>query len=279
MKYLLVILLILGGTDPARTSRINSIKAEAQKAYTQGDFKKAAADYQYLIDSMGVKEEEVKLNLANALFQLHDSSAVVHYNELATSPQASIRSRSNLQLGVIEDRNKHLEQALARFKESLKADPQNEKARYNYEMVKKKLDAQKNQQNQQNQQNKNDQNKQSQSQNQQQQQKNSKENDKQQQQNQQQQKDQDQKDKQSQSQQQKDQQQQMQQSQQDQQKKNADQQKEEEQRNLAEKLKEMNMSEEKAKMILEAMKNQEIQYLQQNTRKSKVPHDSSKPDW
>lgn len=277
MKYLLAILVFLGGTDPARTSRINSIKADAQKAYTQGDFKKAAADYLYLIDSMGVKEDEVKLNLANALFQLHDSTAVVQYNELATSPEASIRSRSNLQLGVIEDRNKHLEQALARFKESLKADPQNAMARYNYEMVKKKLDEQKNQQNQQNQENKKDQDKQSQNQ-QQQQQKNSQGNDKQQQQNQQQQKDQDQKDKQNQRQQQKDQQQQ-QQNQAKEQKKNTDQQKEEQQRNLAEKLKEMNMSEEKAKMILEAMKNQEIQYWQQNTRKSKVPHDSSKPDW
>ena len=44
-------------------------------------------------------------------------------------------------------------------------------------------------------------------------------------------------------------------------------------------LKEMNMSEEKAKMILEAMKNSEIQYLQQNKRKSGKPTNSNKPDW
>jgi hypothetical protein len=42
---------------------------------------------------------------------------------------------------------------------------------------------------------------------------------------------------------------------------------------------EMKMSEEKAKMILEAMKNQEIQYLQQNKRKATKPRDSGKPDW
>jgi len=41
----------------------------------------------------------------------------------------------------------------------------------------------------------------------------------------------------------------------------------------------MNISEEKAKMILEAMKNNEIQYIQQNRRKAKKKKDSSKPDW
>jgi Ca-activated chloride channel family protein len=39
------------------------------------------------------------------------------------------------------------------------------------------------------------------------------------------------------------------------------------------------MSEEKAKMILEAMKNQEMQYLQQNKRKATQPRDRTKPDW
>lgn len=48
---------------------------------------------------------------------------------------------------------------------------------------------------------------------------------------------------------------------------------------LSQKLQEMKMSEEKAKMILEAMKNQEIQYLQQNKRKATKPRDRSRPDW
>jgi len=48
---------------------------------------------------------------------------------------------------------------------------------------------------------------------------------------------------------------------------------------LSQKLQQMKMSEDKAKMILEAMKNQEIQYLQQNKRKATKPRDSGKPDW
>ena len=39
------------------------------------------------------------------------------------------------------------------------------------------------------------------------------------------------------------------------------------------------ISEEKAKMILEAMRNQEKQYLQQLKRKQKQPKDRGKPDW
>lgn len=45
------------------------------------------------------------------------------------------------------------------------------------------------------------------------------------------------------------------------------------------KLEELNLTEEKAQMILEAMKNNEIQYIQQNTRKATKKQDSNKPDW
>lgn len=47
----------------------------------------------------------------------------------------------------------------------------------------------------------------------------------------------------------------------------------------SEKLEELNLTEEKARMILEAMKNNEIQYIQQNKRKPTKKSDSDKPDW
>ena len=48
---------------------------------------------------------------------------------------------------------------------------------------------------------------------------------------------------------------------------------------VADKLKEMNITEEKARMILEAMRNNEMQYIQQNRRKPQQPRDRTKPDW
>lgn len=48
---------------------------------------------------------------------------------------------------------------------------------------------------------------------------------------------------------------------------------------LTDKLEQMKMSPEKAAMILEAMKNQEKQYLQQLKRKPTKRRDNAKPDW
>jgi outer membrane biosynthesis protein TonB len=67
--------------------------------------------------------------------------------------------------------------------------------------------------------------------------------------------------------------------QQQEEKKDSKEKKEEVPPSVSEKLKEMQMSEDKAKMILEAMKNQEVQYLQQNKRKATKPKDKGKPDW
>ncbi len=48
---------------------------------------------------------------------------------------------------------------------------------------------------------------------------------------------------------------------------------------MQQKLQKMNMSQEKAQMLLDAMKNQEVQYLQQNKRKASKPREKGKPDW
>jgi hypothetical protein len=48
---------------------------------------------------------------------------------------------------------------------------------------------------------------------------------------------------------------------------------------VAKRLEQMKISEDKARMILEAMKNQETQYLQQNKRKATKSKDRTKPDW
>ena len=50
-------------------------------------------------------------------------------------------------------------------------------------------------------------------------------------------------------------------------------------KSIEEKLKEINISKEKAEMILEALRNNEFQYLQQLKRKSSKKVDKSKPDW
>lgn len=270
-------------TDIERIALINSLKSDAKKAYQAGDYKTAAKKYQYLVDSLQVHEDEVVMNLANAFFHQNDSaSATGRYKSIVQSPSSKMRSLANLQLGVLSNRIGKYEEALDYFKQSLRADPTNDEARYNYEMVKKKLEEQKKQEEQNKDQKKDDKEKKDD------QNKDSKDKENKDQKQDQEKKDQDKKD-----QEKKDQQDQEKKEKEEQEKKDkekSDQQKEQEQNeenkekkdippSVSDKLKEMEMSEEKAKMILEAMKNQEIQYLQQNKRKATKPKDKTKPDW
>ena len=255
-------------TDPTKIGKINSLKSEAKKAYEAGDFKTAITKYRYLIDSLHVNEDEVNLNLANAYFQLNDTTnAVSQYQSLTQSSKNQLRSKAQQQLGVMSNRQGKFEEALNHFKQAIKSDPTNEDARYNYELLKKKLEEEKKKEQQKQDQNK-DQNKDQQDQQKEDQKKEQEK--KEQEKKDQQQKDQEQKDKE----QKKDQEKQDQKDQE-----NKEQEKKEQQNFNPDKMKQMKLSEEKAKMILEAMRNQEKQYLQQNKRKATKAKDKGKPDW
>ncbi len=280
MKLLLFyFILLLLAIDPGKIGKVNSAKAGAKKAFVEGDYKTALEKYKYLTDSLGVKEDEVLMNMAHAYFNMNDTAnALSAYQKLLTSQNKTLKSNAYQQLGVLNNRQSRLEEALTNFKEALKTDPTNEDARYDYEMVKKKLEEQKKQE-QQNQDKKDDQNKdQDKKEN-----KDQKQNDKQNQDKNKQ--DQEKKDQEKKDQQQKDQadkdkqeKEKKEQEAKDKDKENKDPKDKKDNFN-PDKLKEMKVTEEKAKMILEAMKNQEVQYLQQNKRKATKPRDKGKPDW
>ncbi|MBI3221096.1 MAG: hypothetical protein HYZ44_16410 [Bacteroidetes bacterium] len=275
--------------DPGKISKINSAKAEAKKAYLSGDFKTAIQKYAYLIDSLGVTEDEVRANLASAYFQLNDTTHAQNtYQQLTQSANKRISSVANQQLGVMANNKEKLEEALNYFKQALKAAPENNEARYNYEVVKKKLEDKK-KQDEKNKDKKDQDKKDDQKKDQKDQKKDQKEQDKKDQQKKdQEKKDQEKKDQEKKDQEKKDQKDKSKEEKDKEKKETEQQEKEDEQKKKdkqkqpppsSEKLKEMNMSEEKAKMILEAMKNQEVQYLQQNKRKATKPKDKGKPDW
>jgi tetratricopeptide (TPR) repeat protein len=144
MKYGILLLLTFLLTDPIKIRKINTAKADAKDAFQSGDYQKAASIYTYLIDSLGVQEDEVLLNRAHAYYLQKDTAhAQSDYQALAQSSKNEIASKADLHLGLIANQNKKSEQALNLFKQAIKADPTNEEARYNYEMLKKKLDAKK----------------------------------------------------------------------------------------------------------------------------------------
>ncbi|WP_276373541.1 tetratricopeptide repeat protein [Chryseolinea sp. H1M3-3] len=144
MKFILVSILAFLIIDPTKIAKINSAKKEAREAYMKGEYKKAAAVYAYLADSLEVREDEVMLNLAHSHFQNKDTAnAIPAYQSLTASAQGHIRSKAQQQLGILNHQQGKLKEALGHFKEAIKADNSNVDAKYNYELLKKKLDEQK----------------------------------------------------------------------------------------------------------------------------------------
>ncbi len=276
IKYGLLLLLLLW-IDPNKIGKVNKAKSEAKEAFQRGEFKNAIAQYKTLVDSLGVKEDEVTMNLAHSYFQLNDTvNAKNSYASLTTSPNAKIKSLANQQLGVLANREGKFEEALNYFRNALKTDPSNEEARYNYEMVKKKLEEKKKEEEKQNKDKDKDKDKKKDDKKDQKDKDNKDQKDKKDQQKEDKEKQDKEKDQKNKEQQEKDKQQKEEQKKEQEQK---DQKDKKENPSVSEKLKEMKMSEDKARMVLEAMKNQEVQYLQQNKRKATKPKSKGKPDW
>ncbi|MEQ8809068.1 MAG: hypothetical protein RIE59_08390, partial [Imperialibacter sp.] len=276
---LLVIVAIIPGVNDIAT--VNKLKKDAEKAYLAGDYAKASQAYTILTDSLGVLEDKLFLNLGHSLFQQGDSAqAFSQYQRLINTKEKDLKSLAYNQMGIISNKPGDRNTALSFFKEALKADPTNEEARYNYQLVKRQIaeDNEKNQDDQQQDKEKNEEKEDEKKDQQNQQDKdqnNDQKNDEQKKQ------DQEKKDQESENKEQKDQEQQSEEQKKEQEKKDQEQKKKEQQdaeqqdkekkdgekqppQINPDKLKEMNISEEKAKMILEAMRNSEIQYIQQN---------------
>ncbi len=297
MKWILTFVFVAAmANDIDRIARVNALKEEARIAYNSGNYEKALENYRYLIDSMQVNDDKVMLNLANTLYQLKDTTQAINtYQSVAGSPDKGIGSVAHQQLGILSNRTGNAQEALEHFKQALRKDPANEDARYNYELLKKVLEDEKKKQEEEQKQDKKDQEdkkkeegdqekeqQQKQQKQDQEQNKEGEENKEQKEQSEQGEKDEEQQQKDS------EQTKEGEQKEEPQQEKDGTPENQEEQdkqknearqKEIAERLKDMKISEEKARMILEAMKNNEIQYIQQNKRKATKKRDSSKPDW
>lgn len=270
-----------------RIAEINKAKKAAREAVHQGDYETAIKHYHFLTDSMGLKEDKTFLNLGNAYFQKGDSLSALQAYQQANSytRDNEIKSNALTQMGVIAHKMQQMEEALNYFKQALRQNPHNEEARYNYELLKKLIQEQENQENQDGQDGEN---------NEENDQENGDQDEKQKPDNEEgdgdsENENSDQQEGEGENEQDKEQQEgegegeEGNENQQDQQQQEEDTGDKEDETKIppstAEKLKEMNMSEEKAQMILEAMRNAEAQYLQQLKKKPTKKADPNMPDW
>ncbi|MCS7004825.1 MAG: tetratricopeptide repeat protein [Cytophagales bacterium] len=281
MKWLWVSLGWIGlqfcfADDGKNIGKINQIKQRAQKAYQNQDYRTASMLYQALIDQFKVEDAQVRLNLAHAYFHLgKQEEATRYYESVAQSDDKSLASIAYQQLGVLES-NTNVERALLHCKNALKMNPSNQEARYNYELLKRKISQQNQQHNDKNQ-DKDQQNNQQGKQSQQQQQNQSQQN--QNQQNQSNPKQDSSESQKSEHQKEKEEKDQLNQQGKESKEEKEKKEKEREMMQRQQRLQNINMTEEKARLILDALKNNEIQYYQQMMRKPSQKIDKSKPDW
>ncbi|MFA0960394.1 tetratricopeptide repeat protein [Roseivirga sp. BDSF3-8] len=116
----------------------NAQKNFAAASYIQGEYDTAAYVYGYLTDSAGYLAPMLKLNQASALYQAEDTAAArKQYEQLLDSQDSTIQSQAYNQLGIMALKtDKTEDRSLNLFKNALLTNPDNELARYNYEIIK-----------------------------------------------------------------------------------------------------------------------------------------------
>lgn len=138
MKFIIAILLIINPLT--YVSQINQNQMEAEKAFQRKNFAIAINRYTTLIKDFEIKTEELYLNLGHCYFELKDAEkASDYYLKLLEFGSGFSQSIALNQLGYIAEITQNPEKALDYFKQAIQKNTQNLEARYNYELVKKKL--------------------------------------------------------------------------------------------------------------------------------------------
>lgn len=116
----------------------NDLKTRAEEAFHKQDYRNAASFYDSLLTHYELQDEKLRLNYAHALFKNGDRKhAGEQYEILTTSENNKIASTALQQLGLLAVSRGKNDKALLYFKQALKIDPVNEKARFNYELLTK----------------------------------------------------------------------------------------------------------------------------------------------
>ena len=138
--FFYIILLFLNLRSLTNVSQRNALKIEAGTAFYKKNFPLAAQKYEELANISYNLEPEARLNLAHSYFSINDTSkALEEYKKLVRLNDVLISTNAMIQVGVIETMKGDSTGALELFKIALQNDNENKVARYNYELLRKKL--------------------------------------------------------------------------------------------------------------------------------------------
>ena len=147
VKLSLIFLSILTGIGwhIHNVKNANLLKVKGAEFYNIKQYPQALQCYYDLSIKYHSKEEEVLINLANCYYQLGAlESSKKGYLSLSKSDNKSIKSQANTQLGILEALAGRRKTGLQFFKIALMTDPANKIARYNFELLLKQKPDRKN---------------------------------------------------------------------------------------------------------------------------------------
>lgn len=141
MKTLLAALLfVLGLGGFQKIAEINQHTELAGKNFRAGNYAGAVRAYELVIYRLNQQQPELLLNLAHAYQKNKEpEKAQKLYAQCAKTENPFIRSVAWENLAAIQTNLPDYKQALTFYKRALIANPKNEQARFNYEMLKKYL--------------------------------------------------------------------------------------------------------------------------------------------
>ncbi|MBB6003069.1 tetratricopeptide repeat protein [Arcicella rosea] len=137
---LYIFLWILDNGSFSKVNNRNRAKIEATIAFRKGNYREAANQYLILSKQSIFTPPEVSLNYAHALFEAKDTLAARQiYARLSGLKEAKLTSTTLVQLGLIFCNQQDTAKALTLFKQALVMMPENNIARFNYELLKRKF--------------------------------------------------------------------------------------------------------------------------------------------
>jgi tetratricopeptide (TPR) repeat protein len=119
-----------------RVSRLNAAIDKASETYAKADYPESVKDHLVLFEEFQQNSTELDFNLGlSHHYADRQEEAVSFYDKASTSQDKILSSFAYNQGGVLIGTKKEYEAALLKFQSALIKDPQNEVARYNYEML------------------------------------------------------------------------------------------------------------------------------------------------
>jgi hypothetical protein len=141
MKLLtLTVFLFLGIGGIQKIAEVNEHSNKAAEAFRKSNFTEAIKNYEFLVYEIGDNDPRLILNLAHA-YRLNNQAekATKAYQKCVKNPDANLRSKAWENLATLDTKIQNYTEALTNYKRALVANPKNEQARYNYELLKKYL--------------------------------------------------------------------------------------------------------------------------------------------